>query len=341
MKRRFIIILAFVLALGTTFPAQAAEAELAPNFSVIATPDPSAIQEIASIGEEIKNKKAELDELQQEYDKKLENEKTRNDYLIQMVNELADMDNIDVTSIISQEEYEVLVRRFEYYSEEYQQDRQAFYEELETNEEDTESTLSTPDTSQDFLEYPTLLSSNLDDEITKLEGLIENIDSLIEEGDQIISAAESTKSLVTTANSISSNESIAKPTKEDLKPLNEKVVDYALEYVGNEYVWGGTSLENGADCSGFVMKIYEHFGYEIPRTTGAQWAWAIDNGKVIPEDQAQAGDLVLYDGHVAMLTGNGNEIVHASNSAPYPRGGIKITEDYHYRTILGIVRVIN
>ena len=62
--------------------------------------------------------------------------------------------------------------------------------------------------------------------------------------------------------------------------------------------------------------------------------------KVISPEMAQAGDLVLYDGHVAMLTGNGNEIVHASNSAPYPQGGIKITSDYGYRSILGIVRVI-
>ena len=122
--------------------------------------------------------------------------------------------------------------------------------------------------------------------------------------------------------------------------LEEDIVNYAKSFIGNPYVWGGTNPHTGADCSGFVQYIYNHFGYSLPRTTGAQWDWGVSNGKVVSTSEAQAGDLVLYRGHVAMLTGNGNEIVHASNSAPYPQGGIKITSDYNYEPILGIVRVI-
>ena len=130
------------------------------------------------------------------------------------------------------------------------------------------------------------------------------------------------------------------PSGAEAGSLREQIINYALDFVGNPYVWGGTNPYTGADCSGFVQYIYNHFGYHIPRTTDQQWDWAKANGKIISPSEAQAGDLVLYRGHVAMLTGNGNEIVHASNSAPYPQGGIKITSDYNYKPILGIVRVI-
>lgn len=123
--------------------------------------------------------------------------------------------------------------------------------------------------------------------------------------------------------------------------LRYELVNYALSFVGNPYVYGGTNPYTGIDCSAFVQYVYAQFGYKLPRTTGDQWIWAKNNGLVISPSEAQAGDLVLYDEHVAMLTGNGNQIVHASNSAPYPQGGIKLTDNYKYRSILGIVRIIN
>ena len=149
---------------------------------------------------------------------------------------------------------------------------------------------------------------------------------------------ESTR-VVVSAGSIDSNYRYG-GYSDGTEDLRSQIVNYALSFVGNPYVWGGTNPYTGADCSGFVQYVYAQYGYSIPRTTYAQWDWAVANGKVISPEMAQAGDLVLYDGHVAMLTGNGNEIVHASNSAPYPQGGIKITSDYGYRSILGIVRVI-
>lgn len=89
----------------------------------------------------------------------------------------------------------------------------------------------------------------------------------------------------------------------------QAIVDYACQFIGNPYVWGGTSLTEGADCSGFVQSVFAHFGISLPRTT-----WDMENvGTLVSYDQAVAGDLILYDGHVGIYMGNG-EIVNAINS---------------------------
>ena len=117
------------------------------------------------------------------------------------------------------------------------------------------------------------------------------------------------------------------------------VTSYACKFIGNKYVWGGTSLTNGCDCSGFTQQVYMHFGINIPRTSGEQ----SQSGKKINSlAEAKPGDLLFYaDGgtvsHVALYLGN-NTIVHASNSQPYPSGGIKTTSPANYRTIVAIRR---
>lgn len=113
------------------------------------------------------------------------------------------------------------------------------------------------------------------------------------------------------------------------------IVDYAMQFLGNKYVWGGTSLTNGTDCSGFVMCIYEHFGYYLPRTSRAQASAT----KSVNSSEVQVGDLFFYGSgstvnHVALYIGGG-QIIHASNS----RDGIKISNAY-YRQPLKIGRVM-
>lgn len=113
------------------------------------------------------------------------------------------------------------------------------------------------------------------------------------------------------------------------------IADYAMQFLGNRYVWGGTSLTNGTDCSGFVMRIYEHFGYYLPRTSRAQAAAT----KSVSSSDVQVGDLFFYGSgstvnHVALYIGGG-QIIHASNS----RDGIKISSAY-YRQPLKIGRVM-
>lgn len=108
------------------------------------------------------------------------------------------------------------------------------------------------------------------------------------------------------------------------------VVDYALQFVGNPYVYGGTSLTNGADCSGFVMSVYANFGVSLPHSSAADRHVGYDVGGL---ENAQPGDLVCYSGHVAIYAGNG-QIVHASSS----KTGI-IVSRAGYRPILAVRRI--
>ena len=109
------------------------------------------------------------------------------------------------------------------------------------------------------------------------------------------------------------------------------VVDFATQFVGNPYVWGGTSLTDGADCSGFVQSVYTNFGVSLPRTSYEQQ----NAGTEVSYADAQPGDLICYGGHVAIYMGDG-KIVHASNA----KDGIKISNDATYRTILSVRRLV-
>ncbi len=111
----------------------------------------------------------------------------------------------------------------------------------------------------------------------------------------------------------------------------QAVVDYACQFIGNPYVWGGTSLTDGADCSGFVQSVFAHFGISMPRTSYEQRS----AGTEVSYDQAMPGDVVCYDGHVGIYIGDG-QIVNAMN----PAQGIGISPAA-YTTILSVRRVVS
>lgn len=108
------------------------------------------------------------------------------------------------------------------------------------------------------------------------------------------------------------------------------VANFALQFVGNPYVYGGTSLTNGADCSGFVMSVYRNFGVSLPHSSGGDRSVGYDVGGLA---NAQAGDIVCYSGHVGIYIGNG-QIVHASTAAT----GIKVS-NANYRNVVAVRRI--
>ena len=114
-------------------------------------------------------------------------------------------------------------------------------------------------------------------------------------------------------------------------PTGQSVVNYACQFVGNPYVWGGTSLTNGADCSGFIMSIYAKFGVSLPHSSGAMAGC----GRGVSYSEAMPGDIICYAGHVAIYMGGG-QIVHASNA----KDGIKISGNAAYRPIVAVRRVL-
>ena len=118
--------------------------------------------------------------------------------------------------------------------------------------------------------------------------------------------------------------------------LRSRIVNYALQFVGNPYVWGGTSLTNGVDCSGFTMKVLQKFGVSLPHYSGSQ----AQMGKGIKSSEMRPGDLIFYAGsngrvnHVAMYIGNG-QVVHAASR----KSGIKIST-WNYRSPVAIRNVL-
>ena len=112
--------------------------------------------------------------------------------------------------------------------------------------------------------------------------------------------------------------------------MGKAVIDYATQFVGNPYVYGGSSLTNGTDCSGFVMSVYDNFGVSLPHSSSALRSQGSDVGGL---ENAQPGDIVCYSGHVGLYVGNG-QIVHASTS----KTGI-IVSNASYRQILSVRRI--
>ncbi len=144
-------------------------------------------------------------------------------------------------------------------------------------------------------------------------------------------AAKKNNSSSSSSSSSSSVDSSSVISSANGSASGKEIASYACKFVGNPYVAGGTSLTNGADCSGFTYSVYKAFGYSIPRTSTAQRSV----GKGVTYAEAQPGDIICYAGHVAIYLGGGR-IVHAST----PATGIKYGTAT-YKEILAVRRVVN
>ena len=151
-----------------------------------------------------------------------------------------------------------------------------------------------------------------------------------EEAEREAAAAAAAKASASKSSKSSSSKSSSSKTYSAASGSSgSAVVAYASQFVGNPYVYGGSSLTNGTDCSGFVMSVYGAFGVSLPHSSSGDRSV----GYAVSTDDMQPGDIVCYSGHVAIYAGNG-QIVHASN----PSDGIKYS-NVNYRKILAVRRI--
>lgn len=133
-----------------------------------------------------------------------------------------------------------------------------------------------------------------------------------------------------TSSGSASSDTQSAPETSSTSGSGQSVVNYASQFLGNPYVYGGSSLTGGTDCSGFVMSVYAHFGVSLPHSSNALRS----AGYGVSYDSMQPGDIICYNGHVAIYAG-GNTVIHASN----PADGIKYTSPANYRTVVAVRRI--
>lgn len=166
------------------------------------------------------------------------------------------------------------------------------------------------------------------DASTETEISNEYLQYLINEYNKANGTTAVAESNAAASSSSSTGQSSGTTAKATGSGLGSNIANYGLQFVGNPYVSGGTSLTNGCDCSGFTQEVYAHFGIKIPRSSYSQ----SEGGTAIDYSNIQAGDIIYYGGHVAIYIGN-DQIVHAST----PSTGIKVSSAF-YRSIITVRR---
>jgi len=173
------------------------------------------------------------------------------------------------------------------------------------------------------------------EEAIKYTPVVEVADTSNSKSNTKNSTGKSSSSSKSSGKKSSANDGAAGSKSGSVSSKRAQIANYAVQFVGNRYVYGGTSLTNGTDCSGFTMSVMAKFGVSLPHNSGAQSG----SGKSITSSQMRPGDLVFYSGsgginHVALYIGNG-QVCHASNA----KSGIKIST-WNYRTPAKIVNVL-
>lgn len=272
----------------------------------------STRQEVISIKEELELEEADLLSSQREL-------KEQKDYLETLIaekkatvanfdNQLAQAQREAASYKEKLKEQNEEIRRLEKEEKERQEELAKAEKEKEKTEEKEPNTVTT-----------------VTGEIAKTDGSKSNSDTSAEQSPETSSKTDASSEADT------GKANTDKPASSAGSSLGQQIAAYGCQFIGNPYVYGGTSLTNGTDCSGFTQAVYAHFGISIPRdSTSQRFA-----GREVSYAEAQPGDIICYAGHVGLYIGNG-QIVHASTE----KTGIKIS-NATYRTILSVRRIIN
>ena len=302
--------------------------------------------EIAAKETELSDKQVQIDQTQEEYNIAKAQEEKQHDDMITRMRMMYENDSSEnyVNLLFQGGGLSGMLNRMDFVESVYEYDRQKLQEYEETKEQvlalwnqlEEEKTQLQADKDQLEADKADLESqkSELDVMLAKKKQESANYDAEIKKARQEASVAKALlqqeQKQLKQLQAQAQRGNTAAATGSYTTTNYTSVVNYATQFVGNPYVWGGTSLTNGADCSGFTFRIYSDFGYSIPRTSYEQRSC----GTGVDYSSAQPGDLICYDGHVAMYIGGGL-IVHASTQ----RTGIKVS-NANYRPILAVRRVV-
>ena len=270
-------------------------------------------------------------------------------------------DSAVISSLLESKSMADMLNRVEYFNEVYDYDRNLLdnyektrkqVEDLKAQVEDEKKELETAkdDLKQQQKQLETAMANlrsqqaNADTQIANAKNLASEYQKTITEQNKIIQQQQAAAAASRSSGGSSggsggtskpnSNASIPGGNLNPPKTTNvsgSDVVNYAMQFVGKPYVWGGKDPNTGADCSGFTSYVYAHFGISIPSFSGAQRSC----GQEVSYANAQAGDLICYAGHVAIYMGGG-KIVHAKGTAY----GIVGNDNATYKTIITVRRLL-
>lgn len=289
------------------------------------------VQQVKDLGDQLDSEKAELEEMNQEYQNRqasmqtqLEEKKaTSSDYDAQIAQ--AQNQAAQYTELIRQQNAEI--QKIE------EEEKKAAEEAARKAAEEAAKKAAAEEAAKKAAEASKKSSSASGSNTGSGSSTSNKSNSNTSSNNASSNNTGSSSSATTSKNngSSSSSSSGSSGSSVSYNPTGQAVVNYACQFVGNPYVWGGTSLTNGADCSGFIMSIYAKFGVSLPHSSGAMAGC----GRGVSYSEAMPGDIICYAGHVAIYMGGG-QIVHASNA----KDGIKISGNAAYRPIVAVRRVL-
>ena len=303
----------------------------------------NTIEQVTQLGQQYEQEKAELEGMKQEYEAESVNLQTAID---ERKATSADYDNEIAYAQQMANEYAALIQQQQAEIEQLEAERIAAEEEARRQAEAEAAAAAAAAEEEAQQEEETVVYDEEGNEVDASEAAENGETVYDEEGNEVDAeevAAEEDYSgseedyeydeygnVIDTANTVDPSE-YESSSSSSSSGSGSSVVNYATQFVGNPYVWGGTSLTDGADCSGFVQSVYKNFGVDLPRTSYEQQ----NAGTEVSYEDAQPGDLICYGGHVAIYMGDG-KIVHASNA----KDGIKVSDNAAYRTILSVRRLV-